>query len=58
VQGMKWLEQEKGEREFLSGTKHKKPRRRPRSGWEDNVNVDLRDMYIAGYCGLDSRGSG
>jgi hypothetical protein len=34
----------------------KRPLRRPRCRWEDNIKIDLREIGFGG-CGLDSSGS-
>jgi hypothetical protein len=39
---------------FLGRPEGKRPLRRPRHRWEDNIRMDLR----VGGCGLDASGSG
>jgi hypothetical protein len=42
---------------FVGKSEEKRPFRRTRSRWEDNIRIDLREIGLEG-CGLDSSGSG
>jgi hypothetical protein len=50
------VEENKAYRVLVAKPEGKRPLRRPRYRWEDEIRMDIREM--AGRCGVDSASSG